>query len=82
MIQVMLDQEDYTELYQQWFNYENRFKKNINQIVGRVKVVETPYIKGNQYSEEYLVVWDRVPSITQRPSVIDPGTNRSHVTVV
>ena len=40
------------------------FKKNINQIVGRVKVVETPYIKGNQYSEEYLVVWDRVPSIT------------------
>ena len=47
----------------------NKIIKAREQIVGRVKGSESPYVQGNQYSEEDLVVRERVTSRTEIPSV-------------
>ena len=58
-----------------------RFIKDIEQIVGRVKAAESPYVQGSQTYEEDLVVRARVSSRTKRPSVREPGTNRNHTPI-
>ena len=80
----MLNQEDYTELDDEWLTADEqliRFSKAREQIVGRVKGSELPYVQGPQYYEEDLVVMDRVPIRTERPSVREPGTNGNHATI-
>ena len=55
----MLDQEDDPELDDEWLTADEqltRFSKSREQIVGRVKVTESPSIQGPQSSEEDLVV--------------------------
>ena len=77
-IQVMLDQEDDPELDDEWLTSDEqltRFRKSRDQIVGRVKGTESPSVQGTQYSEEDLVVRERFPSRTERPSVREPDTN-------
>ena len=71
-IQVMLDQEDDPELDDEWLTANEQltcFSKAREQIVGRVKGTESPSVQGPQYSEEDLVVRERVPSRTERTSV-------------
>ena len=66
-IQVTLDQEDDPELNDEWLTYDEQLKRFIKvkeQIVGRVKGTELPYVQGPQYSAEDLVVRKRVPSRT------------------
>ena len=80
-IQVMLYQEDDPELDYEWLTADEqltRFSKAREQIVGRVKVTESPSVQGPQYYEEDLVVRERVPSRTEIPSVREPGINRNH----
>ena len=77
----MLDQEDDTELDDEWLTANEqltRFRKSREKIVGRVKGIELPSIQGPQSFEEYLIVRERVPSRTDIPSVIEPGTNENH----
>ena len=40
-----------------------------------------PYFQGPQYSEEELVVRERVPSRTERPAVREPGTDGGHAPI-
>ena len=40
-----------------------------------------PYVQRPQSSEEDLVVRDRVPSKTERPSVIEFGTDGNHAPI-
>ena len=71
-IQVMLDQEDDPELDYEWLADDEhliRFSKARDKIVGRVKGSESPSVQGPQSSEEDVVVRERVPSRTERPSV-------------
>ena len=80
----MLDQEDDPKLDDEWFTaneHLRRFSKAREQIVGRIKGIESPSIQGPQYSEEELVVRERVPSRTERPSVREPGNNRNHAPI-
>ena len=58
-----------------------RFSKAREKIVGRVKRSESPSIKGPQYSKEDLVVREKVPSRTERPSVREPGNNGNHAPI-
>ena len=58
-----------------------RFRKAREKIVGRAKGSESPYVQEPQSSEEDLVVRERVPSRTERPSVIEPGTNGNHAPI-
>ena len=58
-----------------------RFIKVREKIVGRVKGSYPPYVQGPQSSEEDLVVKDRVPIRTERPSVREPGTNWNHAPI-
>ena len=55
-----------------------RFSKAREEIVGRVKGKESPYVQGPQSSEEYLFLREIVPSSNERPSVREPGTNWNH----
>ena len=55
-----------------------RFRKSREKIVGRVKGSESPYVQGPQYIEEDLVIRDRDPIRTERPSVREPGTYGNH----
>ena len=57
------------------------FSKAREQIVGRVKGTESPSVQGPQSSEEDIVVRERVPSRTERPSVSEPGTNGNHAPI-
>ena len=59
-----------------------RFNKDREKIVGRVKGTESPSVQGHQYSEEDLVVRERVPSSNERPSVREPGTKGNHAPIV
>ena len=71
-IKVMLDQEDDPELDDEWLTVDDQltcFSKSREQIVGRVKGIESPSVQEPQSSEEDLVVRERVPSRTERPSV-------------
>ena len=80
-IQVMLYQEDDPELDDEWltaYEQSTRFSKDREQIVGRVKGTEQPYVQGPQSSEGDLVERERVPIRTERPSVREPGTNGIH----
>ena len=45
------------------------------KIVGRVKGSESPSFQVTQSYEEDLIVREKVPSRTERPSVREPGTN-------
>ena len=77
-IQAMLYQEDDPELDYEWLTADDqltRFSKAREQIVGKVKVIESPSVQGPQSSEEDLVVRERVPSRTEIPSVREPGIN-------
>ena len=55
MIQVMFDQEDDSELNDdEWLTEDERltrFRKARDKILGRVKVVESPYVQGYQSSK-------------------------------
>ena len=67
----MLNQEDDPELDDEWFTANEQlthFSKAREQIVGRVKVTESPSVQGTQSSDEDLVVRERVPSRTELPS--------------
>ena len=80
-IQVILYQEDDPELDDEWLTADEqltRFSKTREQIVGWFKGTESPSVQGPQYSEEDLVVRERVPRRTERPSVREPGTNGNH----
>ena len=80
----MLDQEDDPELDDEWLTYDEQLKRFIKareQIVGRVKGIESPSFQGLQSSEEYLVVRDWVPDRTEIPSVREPGTNGNHAPI-
>ena len=69
-IQVMLDQEDDPELDDEWLTSDEqltRFSKAREQILGRVKGIESSSVQGPQSSEEDLVVRERVPIRTERP---------------
>ena len=68
----MLDKEDNTEFDEEWLTaneHLTRFSKARDKIVGRVKGSEFPSVQGPQPYEEDLVVRERVPSSTERPSV-------------
>ena len=55
----MLDQEDDSELDYEWLTVDERltrFSKARELIVWRVKVAESPYVQGPQFSKEDLVV--------------------------
>ena len=83
-IQVMLDQDDDPELDDEWLTSDEkliRFSKAGEQIVGRVKGKELPYVQRTQSSEEDLVVRERVPIRTEIPSVREPGTNGNHTPI-
>ena len=83
-IQIMLDQEDDPELDDEWLTADDqltRFSKAREQIVGRVKETESPYVQGPPFSEEDLVVRERVPSRTEITSVREPGTNGNHAPI-
>ena len=58
-----------------------RFSKAREKIVGRVKGSGSLSIQGPQSSEEYLVVMERFPSRTERPSVREPVTNGNHAPI-
>ena len=57
------------------------FSKAREQILGRVKVTESPSVQGLQSSEEDLVIRERDPSRTDIPSVREPGTNGNHAPI-
>ena len=83
-IQVMLDQEYDPELDDEWLIANDQltcFSKSREKIVGRVKGTEPPSVQGPQYSEEDLVVRERVPSRNDMPSVREPGTNGNHAPI-
>ena len=80
----MLDQEDDPELDNEWLTADEQltcFSKAREQILGRVKGKESPSFQGTQSSEEYLVVRERVPSRTEIPLVLEPGTNGNHAPI-
>ena len=80
----MLDQEYDPELDDEWLTVDEkltRFIKAREQIVGRVKLTESPSVYGPRSSEEDLVVRERVPSSTEIPSVREPGTNGNHAPI-
>ena len=80
----MLDQEDDSELDDEWLTANEqltRFRKAREKIVGRVKRTESQSVKGTQYSEEDLVVRERVPIRTELPLVREPGTNGNHAPI-
>ena len=80
----MLEKEDNTEFDDEWFTADEhltRFSKARDKIVGRVKGSESPSVQGHQYYEEDLVVRERIPSSTVRPSVREPGTNVNHAPI-
>ena len=54
------------------------FRISRERVVGRFKVPESPSVQGPQYFGEDLVVKDRVPISTERPSVIEPVTYGKH----
>ena len=54
------------------------FRKSREKILGVVKETESPSVQGPQSPEEDLVVRERVPIRTERPSVIEPVTNGNH----
>ena len=77
----MLDQEDDPELDDEWLTTDEqltRFRKAREQIVGRVKGMDSPSIQGPQSSDEDLFVRVRVPRKTEIPSVRVSGTNGKH----
>ena len=83
-IKFMLDQDDDPYLDDEWLTANEQlthFRKAREKIVGRVKGSESPSVQGPQYSEEDLVVRDRVPISTERPSVRKPGTNGNHALI-
>ena len=58
----MLEKEDDPELDYEWLNYDEQltcFSKSRDQITGRFKGAELPYIQGLQSSEEDLFVKER-----------------------
>ena len=80
----MLDQEEYPELDDEWLTSDERLtrlRKNREQIVGRVKGVESPSVQGPQYYEEDLVVRDGVKIRTERPPVRELVTDRNHAPI-
>ena len=80
----MVDQEDDPDLDDEWLNANKkltRFRKSREKSLGRVKGLESPYVKGSQSSEEELVVKDRVTRRTGRPPVREPGTNGNHAPI-
>ena len=84
-IQVMLDQEYDTELDDEWLTADDqltRFSKAREQIAVRVKGTESSSVQGPQSYEVDLVLWERVPRSTERPSVREPGTNGNHAPIV
>ena len=55
----MLDQEDDPELDDWWLTDDEQltcFRKSREQMIGRVKVSESPYVQGTQSSEEDLLL--------------------------
>ena len=80
----MLDQEDDTELDDEWLTADEqltRFRKAREKFVGRVKGTESPSVQGPQFSEEDLVVRGRVPSRNEITSVREPVTNGNHASI-
>ena len=80
----MLDQEDDPELDDDWLTADEqskRFRKAREKRLWRVKGSESPSVQIPQYSEEELVVRERVPRRTERPSVREPGTNSNHAPI-
>ena len=83
-IQVILQQEENTELYDEWLTANERltnFRKYRERIVGRVKGAEYPSVQGYQSSEEDIFVRERLPRSSYRPSVREPGTNGNHAPI-
>ena len=69
-IQVILDQEDDTDLDDEWLTDDEqltRFSKTIEQVVGRVKGTESQSVQGPQSYEEDPFVRERVPIRTGVP---------------
>ena len=80
----MLDQEDDPQLDDESLTADDqltRFSKARKQILGRVKGSELTYVQGPQSPEEDIVLSERVPSRTERPSVREPGTNGNHAPI-
>ena len=83
-IQLMLDQENDPKLVNEWLTANEqltRFRKAREKIVGRFKGTESPSVQVPQSYKGYLVLRERVPSRTERPSVRDHGTNGTHVPI-
>ena len=65
-------------MYNEWLNADERLTrlgKARDKIVGRVKGLESPSVQVSQSSEKYLVVRERFPSRTKRPSVRESDTD-------
>ena len=81
----MYDQEYDTDLDDEWLSVDERlicFRKTREKILWRVKVSESPYVQGTQYSEEDLFVREMFTSRTERLSVIEAVTDGNHAPVV
>ena len=69
----MLEQEDDPDLDDECLTADDwltLFRKDIEQIVGRVKGSEPPSVHGTQSYKEDLVVRDKFPIRTERQSFI------------
>ena len=80
----MLYQEDDPDLDDELLTVDEQFthfSKSREQIVGRVKGIESPYVQRPQSFDEDLVVRERVPISTDIPSVREPDTNGNHAPI-
>ena len=71
-IQVLLDHKNDLDLDDDWLTVNERlthFRKSREKIVGRVKVAESQSVQGPQSSEEYIVLRNSDPIMTDRLSV-------------
>ena len=77
----MLYQENDPELYDRLLTTDGRltrFRKVRDRIVGRVKGSDSPCVKGTQYYEKDLVVWEMGTIRNESSSVSKSSTNWNH----
>ena len=80
----MVEQENDQYLDDKWLIANYRligFSKNKEQIVGRIKRLDLPYVQGPQYWEGNLVVMEKDLISTEKPPIREPGTNGNHAHV-
>ena len=68
----------------EWLNFYEKltsFNKASERIVWRVKGADLESVQGDQFSEEYIVLRERVTSKNDRPSISETSTYGNHAPV-